>query len=202
MTKKPAAAVIKFDPDSGGWFPVTHVVKDDPGVGDVHISNAGGDGKGRKRRKKPKSFDEVMVAKRDGVADDAAEWGCDFEIAKTDDAQNLVFGWANIVEKDGVVVTDSQGDQIEIGELEKAVYDYVLFAREAGEMHERTTGVGKVVESIVMTVEKQKALGIPEGSTPIGWFVGFKLEPDVFKSVRDGKYPMFSIGGSARREEI
>lgn len=175
--------------------------KDDPGVGDVHISNAGGDTGKKRRKKKPNSFSAMMAAKRKN-APDSAEWGCDFEITKVDESQNLVFGWANIVEKDGVVVTDSQGDQIDISDLEKAAYDYTLLSRQAGEMHERTTGVGDLVESMVMTVEKQKAFGIPEGSTPLGWWVGFKLADDVFKSVRDGKYPMFSIGGSAVREEI
>lgn len=175
--------------------------KDDPGLTDVHISNAGGDKKGKKRR--ARSFQAVMdESKVHNNLMDKAEWGAFFEVTKTVEDQNLVFGWANIVEKDGTVVTDKQGDQIDIADLERAVYDYALFKREAGEMHERTTGVGQMVESLVMTVEKQKALGIPEGSTPLGWFVGFKLADDVFKSVKSGKYSMFSIGGLAMREEI
>jgi hypothetical protein len=178
---------------------VSGVAKDDPGVGDVHISNAGGSGKGKKRR--ARSFQAVMDENKE-VAAKSAEWGAFFEVTKTNDDQNLVFGWANIVEKDGVIVTDSQGDQIDITELERAVYDYALFKREAGEMHQRTEGVGQMVESLVMTLEKQKALGIPEGSTPLGWFVGFKLADDAFAKVKDGTYPMFSIGGLAMREEI
>lgn len=176
------------------------IAKDDPGVSDVHIANAGG-GKGKKKKPKGQTFAEVMAAKKTSVAE-KAEWGCTFEVSKTKEDQNLVFGWANIVEKDGVVVTDSQGDQIDIADLEKAAYDYALFSREAGEMHERTSGVGQLVESMVMTVEKQKALGIPEGSTPLGWWVGFKIAPDVFEKIKDKTYSMFSIGGLASREEI
>lgn len=188
---------LRLDPELVGKT-VRRFVKDDPTVGDVHISTTGS-----KRKKKPKgrSFD-AMMAESKQTATEKAEWGAFFEVMKTDEDQNLVFGWANIVEKDGTVVTDKQGDQIDIADLERAVYDYALFKREAGEMHERTTGVGQMVESLVMTVEKQKALGIPEGSTPLGWFVGFKLATDVFAKVKDGTYPMFSIGGLALREEI
>jgi hypothetical protein len=203
--------IVKYDPNDGGWMPVSHmqvgsdgglrlkVEKDDPGVSDVHISTTG-----KKPKKKPKaqSFDDVMADTKKVAVKQDAEWGNVFEITKVDEDQNLVFGWANIVEKDGVVVTDSQGDQIDIVDLEKAAYDYAMFSREAGEMHERTTGVGQMVESMVMTLEKQAALGIPQGSTPLGWWVGFKLAPDTFAKVKDGTYPMFSIGGLASREEI
>lgn len=122
-------------------------------------------------------------------------------VAKLDESQNLVFGWASVIDKGGVV-TDSQGDQIEPAVLEGAVYEYVLGKREAGEMHQRVTGVGKIVESVVFTVEKQKAMGFPEGVMPVGWWVGFKVEPDVFAKVKAGNYAMFSIGGRAVREPV
>lgn len=123
------------------------------------------------------------------------------KIAKTQEDQCLVFGWASVVEKDGVVV-DAQGDIIEPDELELAVYDYVLFKREAGEMHETVTGVGQLVESVVLTEEKQAAMGLAKGALPIGWWVGYKVSPEVFAKVKTGEYPMMSIGGTAMRETI
>ena len=48
-----------------------------------------------------------------------------------------------------------------------------------------------------------EALGIPEGTVPEGWFVGFYIpDPAVYKKVKDGDYNMFSIEGSARRLSI
>ena len=38
---------------------------------------------------------------------------------------------------------------------------------------------------------------------PEGWWIGFKVTDDeVWKKVKDGTYPMFSIEGEAVREEV
>ncbi|MGH6821926.1 MAG: XkdF-like putative serine protease domain-containing protein [Methylocella sp.] len=128
------------------------------------------------------------------------EWATPIEIAKLNEEKKLIFGWASVVEKDGKDIIDLQDDRIDIGDLEDAVYAYVVDSRSAGEMHARVEGVGKLVESIVMTREKQHAMGFPEGATPLGWWVGYRLEPDVFAKVKSGEYRMLSIGGSAVRE--
>ena len=73
---------------------------------------------------------------------------------------------------------------------------------EGGEMHERG-GVAVLVESVVFTEEKMQAIGIPPGTLPVGWWIGFKvLDEDVWKKVKDGTYLMFSIEGEAMREEV
>ena len=123
------------------------------------------------------------------------------KIAKLDEEQRLVFGWASIIEKDGKPVVDYQGDILSPEELENAAYNYILKSRQAGEMHE-VIGVGKIVESIVFTEEKIKALGLKKGALPIGWWIGFKVEPEVYDKVKDGTYQMFSIGGKGIRELI
>lgn len=121
------------------------------------------------------------------------------EIAKIDEDQQLVFGWASISENaDGRTIVDAQNDVIVPDELEKAVYDFVLFKRDAGEMHERT-GVGQLVESVVTTREKQAAMGLPPGSLPVGHWVGFKLDSDVFEKVKKGELTEFSYGGKGKR---
>ena len=69
-------------------------------------------------------------------------------------------------------------------------------------MHERG-GAAVLIESVVFTEEKMKAIGIPVGTLPVGWWIGFKVtDPDVWEKVKDGTYPMFSIEGEAERVEV
>ena len=126
-----------------------------------------------------------------------------FQIQKVDDEKRLVFGWANIaVTVDGEQVVDYQGDMIDPEELENAAYKFVELYRDEGEMHERT-GVGFLVESVIFTLEKQAAMGLPAGTLPVGWWVGFKVtDDDVWEKVKTGEYPMFSIGGTGVREDV
>lgn len=44
------------------------------------------------------------------------------------------------------------------------------------------------------------AMGIPEGTLPVGWWIGFQVtDADVWEKVKDGTYSMFSIEGKAER---
>jgi hypothetical protein len=116
-------------------------------------------------------------------------------IIKVDEDQRLVFGWFSVIEENGQVVEDLQGDVIDEVELEKAAYDFVLNARVAGEMH-KNIGVGSLIESVMFTKEKQKILGIDLGK--VGWFAGFYIDDDsVWDSVKKGDYSAFSISGKA-----
>lgn len=126
-----------------------------------------------------------------------------FHIAKMDDEKMLAFGWANVaIRADGEVIEDWQDDIVEPEELERAAYNFVELYREGGEMHERG-GAAVLIESVVFTEEKMKAIGIPEGTLPIGWWIGFKvLDDDVWEKVKDGTYSMFSIEGEAQRVEV
>lgn len=132
-----------------------------------------------------------------------AEWRADVNIKKMDDSQHLVFGWLSVaIDERGVPIQDSYDDIIPVDELEQAAYDFVLYSRAAGEMHD-LIGVGRLVESMVFTEEKIEALGIPEGILPIGWWVGFYIDdPEVWAKIQSGEYAAFSIGGSAVREEV
>ena len=126
-----------------------------------------------------------------------------FKIAKSDDDKMLSFGWANVyITADWELIEDYQEDIIEPEELESAAYKFAELYREGGEMHERG-GAAVLIESVVFTEEKMKAMGIPEGTLPVGWWIGFKvLDEDVWEKVKSGEYPMFSIEGEAERVEV
>ena len=131
--------------------------------------------------------------------------GADFSIYKSDDDRRLVFGWASVaIRTNGTQIEDWQGDVIDPEDLEDAVYEYVLEFRDAGEEHISTLRKkGKLVESVVFTKEKMKAMGIPEGIVPEGWWIGFKVQDDeAWAKVKSGQYSMFSIEGSGVREPI
>lgn len=128
-----------------------------------------------------------------------------FSIYKTDDEKRLVFGWASIIIKtDGEQLVDRQQDLIDPEDLEEAAYEYVLNFRDTGEKHDpNLRKKGKLVESCVLTAEKQKAMGILDGTLPIGWWIGFKIEDDeAWEKVKNGTYRMFSIEGKANRMPV
>ena len=126
-----------------------------------------------------------------------------FKIQKSEDDKRLAFGWASIsVDENGEQLIDWQEDMIDPEELEKAAYNFVRLYREGGEMHERGD-CATLVESVVFTEEKMIAMGIPEGTLPVGWWIGFLVtDDDVWEKVKDGTYSMFSIEGGAERVEV
>ena len=128
-----------------------------------------------------------------------------FEIKKSDNDKQYVFGWANVsIRKDGEQIEDYQGDMIDPEELESAAYEHVLKFRSAGERHDPNfRNKGKLIESVVFTKEKLAAMGIPEGTVPLGWWVGYHIEDkDAWEKVKKGEYRMFSVEGQAQREPV
>lgn len=128
-----------------------------------------------------------------------------YTIAKMDSDKRLVFGWASIsFTADGEQLEDLQHDIINPEDLEEAVYEYVLNFRDTGEEHRpHLRKKGKLVESCVFTAEKQKAMGLPAGILPVGWWIGFKIEDDeAWEKVKNGTYKMFSIEGKAQRVPV
>lgn len=129
-------------------------------------------------------------------------------VAKVDSKKRMVFGFFNINRIGSDLVEDLQGDLIPTEELETAAYNFVLDARVQGEQHVRK-GVGRLVESFMMTYEKLEAISKCLGAMGIentleagceGWFGGFKVDDDaVWEATEEGHYPEFSIGGSGKR---
>lgn len=129
----------------------------------------------------------------------------EFQIMKSDDDKREVFGWALVaIRKDGEQIVDHQKDVVDPDELEHAAYEYVLNFRDTGELHDKgLRKKGKLIESVVLTKEKQAAMGIPEGTVPEGWWVGFKIEDDAaWQGIKSGRYRMFSIEGQGIRQPM
>ena len=62
-------------------------------------------------------------------------------------------------------------------------------------------GVGRMIESMMFTCEKQDALGICLNME--GWWLGFKVDdPNTWAQIKRGELPEFSIGGKGDRKEI
>lgn len=136
------------------------------------------------------------------VYKDEQEFKLDVKITKTTD-KGLVSGWANISKMaDGSYPLDWQGDIIEPGVLEEAAINFMKDYRGSGEMH-RGDSKGIVVESIMLTKDKQSAIGIPAGFVPEGWFITVLIQdPDVRQKVKNGTYRMFSIQGRSQRRKV
>lgn len=127
-----------------------------------------------------------------------------FQILKSED-KRLVFGWASVsMTVEGEPLEDRQSDTIDPDELEQAAYEYVLNFRDAGEEHiPALRKKARLVESCVFTEEKQRAIGIPPGILPVGWWIGFYVDDDqAWEKIKDGTYRMFSIEGTGRRVPI
>lgn len=145
----------------------------------------------------------------------------DFEfsgtVIKLDPMRHLVFGFFSITEVEGRLLEDTQGDRISAETLEQSAYDFVLHARTGGEMHDtdevtgEVRGVGKLVESVVFTDEKQKAMlkalqdqGINAELNLhcVCWFGGFWIsDEETWAKVVNGTLKAFSIGGRGKREK-
>ena len=125
-----------------------------------------------------------------------------FEIVEKAAERRQVFGWASVsADRDGHPVVDLGGDVIPVSELEKAAYGFVKDSRAGGEMHEGDAS-HRLIASVVFTPEIQKALRIPDGTLPVGWFVGFEVPQEAFDRVRAGMRLQMSIQGQARREQV
>jgi cation transport regulator ChaB len=132
---------------------------------------------------------------------------CKTKVHKINDEKKQVFGWAlvshewigdgeNLILKQ---VTDYQDDLVDEDDLEEMAYNFVKKYREGGEMHLKG-GSATCIESFVSTLEKQKQLGIPEGTMPVGWLIGFQVTDDkAWQKIKSGEYEGFSIEGTGRR---
>ena len=145
----------------------------------------------------------ARVASTLTVADIAL--AADVALAKADDAEQNVFGWANIAtDPAGATVVDAHGHEIDPAALEAAAYEFVLNYGLTGDSHEGDV-TGRLIESIYIDDAKAAAMGVAkaDGLPRSGWWVGFHIDDrSTFDLVKSGDRPMFSIQGRAILEQI
>lgn len=172
------------------------IIKDNPTVADVHTTASLGSR--RRRGQLPISVLDTQATTK--------SFSITVPIAKFDEELKTVYGWASVNTEKGMVVTDHQDDQVSDAEIVKAAHDFISSSRTGGLLHARTDDGsahrgGDIVESLVMTPDVQKALGIDLGKT--GWFIGYRVDdPDAWTLVKNGTLKAFSIGGKARRVPV
>lgn len=104
-------------------------------------------------------------------------------LTKIDPEKKEVWGWASVSTVNGKSVTDSQGEQVSLDALKKAVPAFLEFPalRSMHALH--TAGVVKSLE-------------VREGGDKEGWYICAKVsDPVDWAKVTDTAYRGFSIGG-------
>lgn len=179
------------------------IMKDSPSVGDVHIAQTGTNRRRRRGQIPISMIGEAAASIGKRGPDDAFAVQFSVPITKINDELRTVYGWASINSEGGQIVTDLQGDRIDDAEIVKAAHEFMTASRHGGALHAQGTDgrahkMGDIVESIVMTADIQKALGIDLGKT--GWFVGYRVDDDdAWALVKSNVLRAFSIGGRAKR---
>lgn len=139
-------------------------------------------------------------AQANAVVGKAFEFAKLVPIEKTDNEQQMVWGWAYVCKgDDGEQVVDHGGDVVDILEIQKAAEDFMLSSRVGSVMHKDQAGF--VAQSIVVTDDLAKVLGFTTRKR--GWLIGFKVtDADTWEGVKNRKFRAFSIGGTANPEKI
>ena len=130
------------------------------------------------------------------------------EIAKVDEEQGRVYGWAYTFTKDGTQVVDHSGDVVDTPEartaLEEAFVRYVKDHR-TGDLDHESFGVSRLIEAAFITKEKADLMGLALPSRE-GLWVGYEFNRDTPEGLEAWQKAKtrgaFSIVGRGRREPI
>lgn len=111
-----------------------------------------------------------------------------FRICKKDTRKHRVFGYA-ITGTDNDI-ENSQGYLITGEDMELAIYEFMLWLPTAA-----TSQPASVIESCVLTREKQQAIGIPSGILPpFTYWIGFEIhDPGIWEMIQRSDFPVFTI---------
>lgn len=119
-------------------------------------------------------------------------------IVRKDAARRMVYGWAYVAkDAEGVQVVDHSEEFVDVAELEKAFHAFMKSHRDSGERHDGLDYGNVVVECVVFTKAKLEAMGIPEGTVPMGAWIGVEVNAATFEKVKSGSLMAFSIEGEA-----
>lgn len=126
----------------------------------------------------------------------------DFAKMESNDEKRQVFGWGYLCKDDsGAPVVDVSGDIVDPESLQKAAYSGFnkLFA---GMMH-KGKAAARVITLAWVDPEVRKAMGASDPGKKAGLWIGFQVESDeLWKDIKGGKFPAFSIGGKGVRTPL
>lgn len=123
-----------------------------------------------------------------------------FKIEKADKTGRYVAGWLSVVEKDGKVVEDSQGDRMSMETLRAGVHKYMRGSRVIKKQHSGEQ-IGEMAEVIMIDDDFAKAHGITHGKRG-AWGMAEITDPEIRKSVVAGDVTGWSMGGRGKRTPI
>lgn len=128
-------------------------------------------------------------------------------IAKADTRERTVTGWAAIVTRDdGTPVIDADDHIIPVDVLKRAVQRAFVDSSGKGKVginHERKAqGSADLVESLVVTKELRKALGLGDSGRE-GWIATLRVtDPKVIERIQSGELRELSLKGVARGRHV
>lgn len=123
-----------------------------------------------------------------------------FKIEKASPTGRYVSGWLSVIEKDGKVIEDTQGDRMSMETLRKGVHKYMRGSRVIKKQH---TGdqVGEMVEIVMIDDDFVKALGAT--TTKRGaWGTAEITDTELQKAVVAKEVTGWSMGGKGKRVPI
>lgn len=123
-----------------------------------------------------------------------------FKIEKADKTGRWVAGWLSVVQKDGKIVEDSQGDRMSMDTLRTGVHKYMRGSRVIKKQHSGDQ-IGEMSEIIMIDDDFAKAHGITHTKRG-AWGVAEITDAEVQKSVARGDVTGWSMGGKGKRVPI
>ena len=131
----------------------------------------------------------------------------EFKILRKADEQRKVWGIFSMSKMNGKTLVDLQGHVIDTDTIQKSAHNFMLYSRMAGQNHSKM-GVGKLIESVVITEEIASAMVEALKSVVLEnpviepnadfWFGGFYIDDnDTWELIKSGEFDAFSIGGYA-----
>ena len=123
-----------------------------------------------------------------------------FKIEKATPEGRYVSGWLSVVEKDGKVIEDTQGDRISMTELRKGVHKYMAGERIIKKQHSGGK-IGEMVEVVMIDDDFAKAHGITHTKRG-AWGTAEITDEATRDDVRKGRVQGWSMGGKGKRVPV
>lgn len=148
----------------------------------------------------PATIEDVRAILAPGEVQKADAPRRDVRVFKSEEIgeERIVFGVALIP---GDV--DAQGDIYSADEVRKAAFSFMEVGQSQMKLQHRGAFLGKKVTVLETYVSRQPEQYGDETFPPGTWFVTTRIhDADLWEAVKRGEFTGYSIGGSARREEI